>query len=375
MLKERLIAIGIICVGLANLTAAAGERSAPNRVENVIVVTWDGFRTEEFFGGAQANLLEKKAGGVADIAALTQEFGQGSPEARRAALLPFVWGTMASQGQIFGDRSRNAATRLTNGKKFSYPGYNEMFCGFGDDRIDSNAKKTNPNLSVLEYLDDQSSLRGKVAAYCTWDVFPSILRTDQNRLKVHSAFDLIVDDPLTDQQRFLNQMVATLPRYWPDNGFDTITLATAREHLIRHKPRVLYVGLGETDEWAHGRRYDLYLQAAHLGDRALADFWQTVQTMPEYANKTALVVTTDYGRGTTPEDWINHGTKTEGAEYIWMAVLAPGVTPALGVRADVETTQSQLAATVAQLVGFHFNEASPRAAPPLPGVVATPTPP
>ena len=267
MRQGLLMLLGLASIGPGRLLAAVEGPAASAPIENVIVVTWDGFRTEEFFGGAQDALLEKKAGGVPDVAGLARQFGQGTPGERRAALLPFVWNTVAAQGQIFGDRSRGAAARLTNGKKFSYPGYNEMFCGFGDDRIDSNAKKSNPNLSVLEYLDNRPDFRGKVAAFCTWDVFPSIFRADRNGLKVHSAFDPIADDPLTDHQRFLNQMLATLPRYWPDNGFDAITLAAAREDLIRHKPRVLYIGLGETDEWAHERRYDLYLQAAHLADR------------------------------------------------------------------------------------------------------------
>ena len=36
----------------------------------------------------------------------------------------------------------------------------------------------------------------------------------------------------------------------------------AIECLRTRKPRVLYVLLGETDEWAHEPRYDLYLDAA-----------------------------------------------------------------------------------------------------------------
>lgn len=373
----RLLDCAALLAGLALMASgpmppvAAAEPARATRVENVIVVTWDGFRPEDFFGGAQDPLLEKKAGGVADVVALKRQFGQGSPEARRATLLPFVWGTIAQDGQIFGDRSRGAAARLTNGKKFSYPGYSEMLCGFGDERIDSNAKKINPNMSVLEFLNNRPEFRDKVAPFSTWDVFPSIVRSSQNGLKVHSAYDLIVDDPLTPRQRFLNDMVATLPHTWEGNMFDAVTQETAREHLLRHQPRILYIGLGETDEWAHERRYDLYLQAVHLNDRFLADLWKTVQAMPEYAGKTALVLTTDHGRGTTPEDWTSHGAKIDGAEFIWMAVLAPGVVPSLGVRADVETTQSQVAATIAALVGADFNAASPRSAPPLPGILPT----
>ncbi len=101
--------------------AYGGDQASRPRVENVVVI-WDGFRPEEMFGGVQDAILDKKAGGDDDVAGLTKRYGMGSPEARRQALLPFVWGTIAKQGQIFGDRPTGAAARLTNGKKFSYPG-------------------------------------------------------------------------------------------------------------------------------------------------------------------------------------------------------------------------------------------------------------
>jgi hypothetical protein len=40
--------------------------------------------------------------------------------------------------------------------------------------------------------------------------------------------------------------------------------------------------------------------------------------------------------------------------------------PALGVRENVETTQGQVAATVAALVGEDYHAAEPRSAPALP---------
>jgi long-chain acyl-CoA synthetase len=67
----------------------------------------------------------------------------------------------------------------------------------------------------------------------------------------------------------------------------------------------------------------------------------------------------------TRVDWTDHGKKVPGAEFIWIAVLGPD-TPALGERENVEVTQSQVAATLARLVGEDFNAASPKAARPLP---------
>ena len=361
----RIVASTLILLLIATTSARADD--PPPRVENVVVVTLDGFRHQEFFGGADPTLIDPKAGGVRDVDALKARFWRDEPQARRETLLPFLWGTVATRGQIFGDASRHAPARLTNGKKFSYPGYSEMLCGFPDDRIDSNAKTVNPNRSVLEFLNGRPETRGRVAAFCSWDVFPFILRSSESGMKVHAGWTPIVDPPLTDRQHAANAMIEHLPRYWTDNVFDAVTMEAAREHVLRHKPKVLFLGLGETDEWAHGRRYDLYLDAAHRADRFLAELWETMQAMPEYRGKTAILVTTDHGRGPSPGDWTDHGPKTEGAENIWIAVMGPTTRP-MGVRQDVEVTQSQVASTIASLLGEDFVAASPRSAKPLPDV-------
>ena len=105
--------------------------------------------------------------------------------------------------------------------------------------------------------------------------------------------------------------------------------------------------------------------AARNSYRFLAETWGWLQREPQYRGKTALLVTTDHGRGSTRADWTDHGKKVPGAEFIWVAVMGPGV-PALGEREGVEVTQGQVAATIAGLLGEDFNAASPKAARPLP---------
>ena len=47
-----------------------------------------------------------------------------------------------------------------------------------------------------------------------------------------------------------------------------------------------------------------------------------------------------------------------------MAAMGPGVAP-LGVRSGMKVTQSQIAATIAMLLGEDYNGAQPKAAQPL----------
>src|SRR5262249_35024247 len=109
-------------------------------------------------------------------------------------------------------------------------------------------------------------------------------------------------------------------------------------------PRALFVGYGETDDWAHERRYDLYLQSAHNVDSLVAELWHTMQASPEYRGKTTFIMLADHGRGATARDWTDHGRNVDHAEQIWLAMWGAGVAARGEVRDTV--TQSQVAATV-----------------------------
>jgi hypothetical protein len=349
---------------LAVVTPARSPLSAQiRRTERVIVVTLDGVRWQELFGGADAELVARR-GAVRDTAETRQRFWRSSAEARRAALFPFLWGTVARQGQIFGDSALGAGAYVTNGLWFSYPGYNELLTGVVDSRIDSNEKLPNPNRTVLEYLNGRPCCRGRVAAWGSWDVLPFIVNTERSRIPTNG------DGPpfpgaATERERLINEMSADMPlTFGAAVRLDAPTMQGAQEWLRTRRPVVLYVMLGETDEWAHEGRYDLYLDAALRADRYLERLWSWAQSVPEYRGRTSLVVTTDHGRGEGAR-WTDHGREVPAARRIWIAVLGPD-TPPTGIRRRVEVTQAQVAATIAELLGEDLRSMTPAAAPPLP---------
>src|ERR1700681_2309768 len=67
---------------------------AKTRTQNVLLVTTDGMRWQEVFGGADSALMNLKDGGVQDVVGLKNEFDRRMPEDRREVLMPFVWGVM-----------------------------------------------------------------------------------------------------------------------------------------------------------------------------------------------------------------------------------------------------------------------------------------
>jgi hypothetical protein len=111
---------------LALFTGATSAREPARKAENVVVVTLDGFRWQELFTGADDSLLDLKSGGVRDLPGLKRRYARDSAASRREALMPFLWGTVAKQGQIFGNPARKARALSTNGLRFSYyPGKEE----------------------------------------------------------------------------------------------------------------------------------------------------------------------------------------------------------------------------------------------------------
>ena len=332
--------------------------------EHIIVVTLDGMRWQEIFGGMSSALLNDVEGGVRNAAAIEQRFAAGTAEERRRRLMPFVWSAVAKEGQIFGDPSAGSEARVTNGFAFSYPGYNEMLTGFADPNINSNNRVLNPNVTVLEYVNRLPRFKGRVAAFGSWALLPWILNEPRSGIP-SIAQGALIRDVDTDAARMVNDLAAGLPQYWAESKFDATTAIGAIEYLRRKRPRVLYVMFEETDEWAHGRRYDLYLDAAYRADGFIRRLWETAQSLAGYKGQTALLITTDHGRGATGADWTSHGSTIPGADAIWIGVLGPGVPP-VGVRKAVSVTQSQVAATIARLLGEDYSRAAPRAARPLP---------
>jgi hypothetical protein len=351
------------CLAAVVVIAALSARAATQApASSVVLVTVDGLRWQEVFGGADQAYFRRDDKGVIDP--LSKDYAGTTAEARRSVLMPFMWSVIAKHGQIFGDASRGSVSRVTNGLWFSYPGYNELFSGAADARISSNDKVPNPNVTVFEWLNRHAGFEGRVRAFGAWDVLPFIVNSDRSRVPVGTGFTPI-PAPGTPRERDINQLARDLPAYWRYGTFDAPIVYAALDALKEQKPRVLYLMLGEGDEWAHEGRYDLYLDATARADRFLERIWATLQSLPEYRDRTTMIVTTDHGRGATPKDWTDHGRNVPAAEATWIAAIGPGVPP-LGVRRNVHVTASQIAATIAAVVGTDFHAAMPGSAPPLP---------
>jgi Type I phosphodiesterase / nucleotide pyrophosphatase len=348
------------------LSAVVSPAAFAGETRNVILVISDGVRWQEVFTGADPLLLNDKAGGSwTPVAELKQKYWNDDPVVRRRLLFPFLWGTVAARGQLFGNQQKGSIARVTNAMWFSYPGYNEMSSGIADPSIDSNEFGRNPNITVFEWLNTTPEFAGKVEIFGTWSVFADIFNEQRSRLPVRAGATLVDARDFSPRGRLLTELYQTTTRLEGSDPYDSFLHVVLREHLKTHRPRVLFVGYGDTDTWPHVGRYDAFLEAAHSFDAFLADLWNQVQSIPEYKGRTTLIISTDHGRGSGPVDWKDHGVAEKGSENIWIAAMGPD-TPPLGERHDAPPlTQSQIAATIAALVGRDFRAFKPAAAPSL----------
>jgi hypothetical protein len=360
----RLAAAGLLSLAFAG-SAFAGK------TQNVVLIVSDGLRWQEVFTGAEEDLLNDKAGGswLSDEE-LRKRYWRASPSERREALFPFLWGTVAKHGQLFGNQNVGSIARVTNGKAFSYPGYNEMTTGFPNDAIDSNEFGPNPTPTVFEWLNKFAEFRGRVAIYGTWSVFDNIFNRQRSGLVMQTGWTAPPKkEHETPRDALLRRLYETTTQFDEEDVEDSLLQVPLLDYVKTAKSRVFFVAYGETDNWAHQGRYDLVLDSAHRVDSFIKELWDTMQAMPEYRDTTTFIITCDHGRGSGLTEWKEHGVEEKGSENIWIAVIGPDTAP-LGERRKIEpVTQAQIAATVAALLGKDYHAAVPRSAVPIADVL------
>ena len=319
---------------------------------NLFIITTDGFRWQEVFAGADSALISNESY-TPDATTVKMLYWAATPDERRKKLMPFLWNVIAAKGQLYGNRNFDNKVNTANLYSISYPGYNEIFTGNTDINISSNKKSANPNINVLEYLNNKEEFNGKVAAFTSWDVFPYIFNEQRNYLPVNSGYEKI-EDANSEKEQMINKVQTEAINDKTATRYDELTFLTAKEYLSQHQPKVLYLGLGETDEFAHQGRYDLYLDQANKVDKMIAELWHWVQTTPGYKDNTTFIITTDHGRGSKENKWSSHGEFIKGSSQTWLAIMGPEIKSLGEIKKDEQIYQQQLAQTIAHLMGEEF---------------------
>lgn len=354
-----------VLVALTLIVAAPSAAQVSDH--HVVLVTLDGARHQEIFGGLDLSLLESIAGSqpVTGHPAYAR-FWAPSPAERRRTLMPFLWNTLMAQGSIAGNRAVGSPAAVTNGHHFSYPGYSEILTGEAHDReIASNDLRQNPYETILEFVRRKLNLpKAKVAAFTSWSVFSGIAEHTPGAITINAGVQPF--EGAGPEVALLNELQHEARAPWDGIRHDAFTFRMAMAYLQRERPRLLHIALDESDDWAHDGKYDLVLDSLARTDRQLQQLWTWIQSDREYRDTTSLIITTDHGRGRTASDWRSHGSKIPGADEIWIAVVSPASARRGEWVQSPPVFQNQIAATIASLFGLDLRELRPTAGAPLP---------
>ncbi|MEO6233057.1 MAG: alkaline phosphatase family protein [Ferruginibacter sp.] len=343
----------LIALSAMSLQIEAQHSSKP---QNIFIITTDGFRWQEVFNGADYQLINNEK--YTEDTLLTKEmFWNDDIKLRRKMLMPFFWNVIAKKGQLYGNRLFNNKMNMKNIYKISYPGYNEIFTGYADKYFIPNTPVKNRNINILEYLNQLPAYKGKVAAFTSWNVFPYILNETRSKIPVNSGYEILTEN--ADSSNYLINQVQENVSVKKHTRHDMLTYLGAREYIQTDHPRIMFLGLGETDESAHGGRYDHYLQQASMVDKMIADLWYYIQTDPFYKDNTTFIITTDHGRGKNPNSWHTHSLFTKGSGDTWLAMIGPGIAPYGEMKDQQQTYANQLSSTIAFLLGEKFETNRP----------------
>ena len=344
------------------MAGGAGVAQQPARVQNLVIFLMDGYRWRELFKGADSGVLFDHRYNHIDSAWTVKKYWDVDAARRRSRLMPFVWGTMAGQGQLWGNRELGSLVNVRNNYWFSYPGRSEIFTGYYDPAINSNEYPDNPNVNVLEFIDKQPGFKGKVVTFSSWDADVRILNRNRNGMLVNIYGEDVTGAALTPLQQEANRGQHLLPDiFGAGERLDAATYAMARAYLLAEHPRVLYIDLGDPDDFAHAGDYGSYLDAAHSADAMFREIWELIEGDPFYKGRTTVLVFPDHGRGIGPE-WVSHGRKIPHSDEGYFLAMGAGVMPRGEVKGGGQVYQEQYAETIAELLGLQFVAPHPVAA-------------
>jgi hypothetical protein len=230
----RLSALFLICFGCV---------AAQRETRNVILITADGLRWQDLFGGMDPLLKDAKGTGMDDDKALKARLWRETAEERRQVLMPFFWPTLALQGVVLGNLKKGSSVRVTNSFRVSYPGYAEILTGRAqDEAIHGNDAVRNPTPTVLEFLRRKLGLaQSQVALFGSWEMFQLIGEHQPGSIVINAGYRDYDGPHNSPRMRELSALQYEVLSPWTEERHDYITFEMALEYMRQAQPRVMHI--------------------------------------------------------------------------------------------------------------------------------------
>jgi hypothetical protein len=330
------------------VSPVASDRGDDERTESaVVLVVLDGVRWQEVFGGA-------------DRALARQHSLNPTAWATPRALMPNVQQLLDSEAVAIGAPGHGPEMVTGGSQRISLPSYREIFTGRGDPSCLSNECSQPLGRTVADDVYDTSGPHD-VAVIASWPTIARAASADPTRFVLSTGRKLVGHgeelraDPVIASLLDAGAHASAFPGEG-DYRPDAITERIALRYLAIARPRFLFVGLGDTDEYGHRNDYRGYLAALHECDEFVGELSVTLDAMGARGRHTTVIVTTDHGRASNFRD---HGTWHPESGRVWLVASGTDVTGRGLVDASRRHTLLDVAPTVRALLGITGGEGEP----------------
>ncbi|RYE82853.1 MAG: hypothetical protein EOO75_20080, partial [Myxococcales bacterium] len=308
------------------------------------VVTLDGARWQELFLGVDRNLA--------------QHDGVPSDEVVAASvLLPNIYERLIRRGVALGAPGHGSPVEASGPVHVSLPGYRELFVGAPDASCRSNDCGAVTVPTMADAIRERSARDQDVAVLSSWETIERAATVGTGHIVVSTGRTTGLTRDLARVSPRASQILDQGARAdaWPghdDYRPDRFTMPLALDYQLSAQPRFLFVGLGDTDEYAHRGDYRGYLGALRQADRFIGDLFASLDRQGPDGAATTVLVTADHGRARNFRD---HGRDAESRRVFLLA--AGGTVPAQGyVDAGPGRRLASIAPTVRGLLGLPATE-------------------
>jgi hypothetical protein len=293
-------------VPIDDALADGGETPAPPDRAAVVVVI-DGARWQDVLMGVDAELAAQ---------------ARLDPRLANEPTMPRLAELARTRGAVFGAPDSGTVLRASGPNFVSLPGYTEILGGHAPAACGDNQCAATLLPTIADDARAWSDSARDVAIVSSW---PDLVRVGALHPKsmvvsggrsLRYNEGLLRDDPTAAE--LLDRGTGALA--WPGEGDyrpDHFTAPLAARYLETARPRFLFVGLGDTDEYAHRGDYARYLDALRYADDVIGGLVDTIDRLGD-RHRTAIYVTADHGRAT---DFRDHGGKWPESSRSWLVAI------------------------------------------------------
>ena len=311
----------------------------------VVLLMLDGIRWQELFRGVDPDLA--------------RHFGLRSSELQSAAeLMPNTQRLRERRGTALGGAIQ---PMWASGPNFvSLPGYTEVFSGRPASCAYNDCPAPGRFTLADAFAEAPDSERGDVAVIASWPGIRKAAARHPERIVLSAGRSQAHNEELL---RFDAEASRLLDAGRSGSGFpghgdyrpDQATAEIALHYLTTRRPRFLFIGLGDGDEYGHRRDYRAYLRSLGEADRVVG---RTLRALDElslhHGTETALFISTDHGRSSAFE---SHGGHAPESGRVWLIAAGTRIAPRGEVALGRTPRLADIAPTVRALTGLPSEQA------------------